>query len=523
MNLYNVKLRSRMIFFFVALLYLAFIEILFAPISLISPRSSRQPGGIEVEVQKPSLTAEYNPESLGKSRTKQLHTENKKERDGNGENKGSKDKDKPGKSRGGPKGVDSFKNDFPVGKEWYGLLDRLEKNTDFSSVYPEKFDVKSNRFNKAPLSYQQRDRLYEDIVIKDVFPTLDNIEKHFEELIKEAPVVLEKYLQRNKIIDAYRDWHHGSRIVNITEVRIVKDKIAKRKDILNFPKESRKKFFDKTIQDSKEVQLDNFIRNYMGYNPNKGDLPIALRELFFENLLRVVYPFSNDPIFFILDYFQENLNKEDYLRKSFYQLSLLYNTKTGIEILFTLDNIYRTQKRAWAEYFKFENIYKAIPPTRRKTLHVETIHRVNQRYKPTLKKKKIKNKRDIDKLYLKKRLEIANYMMKNTPNRYRRNDILFNKGSIYWQMGKDLKKEEYFAKAFNTWKQISALKRPLAREPPAQFQSYKTYSKIRTVLKDFKNYESLGPLKFIITGIIANQHKEAIDKKMSREKRLLYP
>ena len=510
-----------MIFFFVALLYLAFIEILFAPISLISPTSSRQPGGIEVEIQKPSLNAEYNPESSGKSRTKQLRTENKRERDGNEKNKGSKDK--PGKGKGSPKGIDSFKNGFPVGKEWYGLLDRLEKNTDFSSVYPEKFDVKSNRFNKAPLSYQRRHRLYEDIVVKDVFPTLDNIEKHFEELVKEAPVVLEKYLQRNKIIDAYRDWHHGSSVVNITEVRIVKNKVAKFKDVLNFPKESRKKFFDKTIQDSKELQLDDFIRNYMNYNPNKGDLPIALRELFFDNLLRVVYPFSNDPTFFMLDYFQENLNKEDYLRKSFYQLSLLYNTKTGIEILFTLDNIYRTQKRAWSEYFKFENIYKVIPPAKRKTLHIETIYRVNQRYKPILKKKKIKNKGDIDKLYLKKRLEIANYMMKNTPNRYRRNDILFNKGSIYWQMGKDLKKEKYFAKAFNTWKQISVFKRPLAKETPAQFQSYKTYAKIRTVLKDFKDYKSVGPLKFIITGIIANQYKEAIDKKMRREKRLLYP
>jgi hypothetical protein len=58
------------------------------------------------------------------------------------------------------------------------------------------------------------------------------------------------------------------------------------------------------------------------------------RDLYYKNLQRLAYTFSPDSTYFSIDYLQENLNKEDYLREfnesSFAELK---GTKTATEIL----------------------------------------------------------------------------------------------------------------------------------------------------------------------------------------------
>lgn len=85
------------------------------------------------------------------------------------------------------------------------------------------------------------------------------------------------------------------------------------------------------------------------------------RDLYYQNLQRLAYTFSSDSTYFSIDYLQENLNKEDYLKNSMNLLSELKGTKTATEILFTLENIYEIQSNAIGQFFINENNLKQLP------------------------------------------------------------------------------------------------------------------------------------------------------------------
>jgi len=243
-----------------------------------------------------------------------------KQKGKNGKGKGGKKKGKgkgegEGKGKGKGKGKGgSFAEAYNLDKgKWGELLKRLKSNDSIGNKYPEKIDniAKQGKVNK---SYVFRKRSYEDIVVKDVFPTLPHMDQPFEQLVKKAPEELNEFLERNEIIDDYRKWKKGDLDLNRKKVEIVKDRSKINKSPLHFPKQERKLYFDRSLDEPKEEQLNRFTREKMQHDPDEGDLPVALRELFYDNLLRVVYNFSSDHNYFVLDYFQENLNKEDYLK-----------------------------------------------------------------------------------------------------------------------------------------------------------------------------------------------------------------
>ena len=68
---------------------------------------------------------------------------------------------------------------------------------------------------------------------------------------------------------------------------------------------------------------------------------MAIRELYYQNLQRLAYVFSPDPTYFMLDYFQENLNKEDFLKNSLYLVSKNLGSKAATEMLLLLKTFMR--------------------------------------------------------------------------------------------------------------------------------------------------------------------------------------
>ncbi|MDH4201176.1 MAG: hypothetical protein OEV66_12500, partial [Spirochaetia bacterium] len=330
-----------------------------------------------------------------------------------------------------------FEKSFGVGKEWSELVKNLSETSNLRANYPQVFDD-INYNSGVKDSYVYHTRHYEDLIVKEVFPTLHNVDKPFEQILKEASRNLDKYNERNEIIRKFRSWSKGDISENRPTAKILHGQNPNDQRPLNFPKEKREKYFDTTLREPKEVQLYNFISKYSSFDPNKGDLPIAVRELYYDNLQRLVYPFSTDPTYMNIDYFDENLNKEDFLKISLYQVSRLKNSKTQTELLFAIQDIYEIQQKAWKLFFDFENMYRNLNPEKKKRLRIETLKRIQDRYKPVLAQKNIHSYEDAIKLYSKKREEISKYIITHSPDHYRTQDALFEMGRIHWDMGVNL-------------------------------------------------------------------------------------
>jgi len=321
--------------------------------------------------------------------------------------------------------------------EWADLMQSLEDNTGFSSDFEKTYDdIISNGSVKD--GYIYRDRHHEDIVIKEVFPTVYDIEKPFEDIIEESSLRLDQYKRRNEIIEQYRS--QKQEIKTELLVTLLSNETQKNLGPLDFPPESRQKFFDSTLQVSKEKQLSDFIGQYFQYDPDKGDLPITVREFYTNNLERLVYTFSGDRNYFYLDFYLENLNKEDFLHHALSQAGELQGTKTSTELLLVIERLYEIQQRAWANYFEFDKKFDKLPADKKLSLRVETLRRVNEKYKNILNEKGFTEFSSLEEKYQEKRQEILSYIIANTPDNYRMHDALFEQAEVLWQIG--LKKND---------------------------------------------------------------------------------
>ncbi len=400
------------------------------------------------------------------------------------------------------------------GDGWKDLEERLEKSDNLRSQFLENFDglLKDSEVKD---SYIKRKRDYEDIIVKDVFPTLETIDKPFSEIVKIAPEDLAKHKKRNELIEDYRRWKKGELSENRRKVEIIADETEGEREILNFPKPERKKYLDETLPLPKEEQLSNFIKKFGKYDFDKGDLPQAIRELYYENLQRLAYVFSADQSYFTLDYYQENLNKEDYLKNSLALLSKNIGTKGAAEILFTLENIYEIQQRAWNNFFNFKNAAPFLTPEQRKEIRIETLRRVMERYTPLAKNKKIEKYRDAVDLYSKKRLEIIDFGLNTTKENYRRKDMLFEKGRIQWERFRQLGEEESAQAAIATWQQIDSAPNT------GDFLNEQTFGQIKPLLSQ-ANEDYRGITGFQINSIIERRLNDILAKKRDRENELLW-
>jgi len=409
-------------------------------------------------------------------------------------------------------------------EKWGDLLERLEENTGFAENFSDSYD---NLLPNSKVSgkYIHRDRRHEDIVVKEVFPTIHNIDKPFENILKAAPEELSEFEDRNEIIEQFRSQDESEQ--SDLTVKLLPNVKKGNLGPLNFPPEARQKFFDSTLKQDKTEQLSNFVTKYFLYDPNKGDLPIATRELYTQNLERLLYTFSSDPTYLYLDFYLENLNKEEFLQTALYQASKLNGTKTATELLLATEAIYEIQQRAWKTFFDFEKSFQQIPPEKRKQLRIETLRRVNERYQEILQQKGIKDLNDLEKKYRQRRLEIINHIIKTTPESYRMQDALFNRGILLWEMGLQNNDEDLKRQAINQWQVL--------------INEVKQNNYSETQYPDFINLQHMPLLDALITAyqqepdgrkamrekqisdFLAQRHGKRLSIKREREAKILWP
>ena len=411
--------------------------------------------------------------------------------------------------------------------KWADLLKRLQENAELTQSFPQKYeDLLSNR--SVGDSYVHRDRKHQDIVVKEVFPTIYEIDKPFKDILAAAPKKLDEYLERNEVIEQYRDWRMGKPDQPI-KLNISSDKKGKlKRGPLKFPKNERSQYFDDTLTQSKEAQLSNFIRQYFSYDPDKGDLPIATRELYYDNLQRLAYPFSSDPTYFYLDYYLENLNKEDFLNHSIYQASQLDGSKTQTELLFALQDIYHIQERAWNYYFNFESMYKVMPADKKNRLRNETLRRVDERYKKILEQKHISDYKEIRDLYSKKRMEIMDYILEKSPGHYRNNDALFEKAAIEWEWGTENNDPQHMQNAVTSWLQLyqSLGNNAAAQHNDDEFLNHDALLRLAPMLQRYQmanNDLEKRALQVQIDQTLTFRFQQRLQAKRAREEQILWP
>lgn len=395
-------------------------------------------------------------------------------------------------------------------EQWQELLDHLENAKKIKGNSIEEIDEIFDHPDVSE-SYIHRQRDYEDIMVKDVFPTLHDIDKKFSDVIKKSPAALEHYHERNRIIEEFRN---NEEIFISTGVKArIENPQKKSKAPLEFAQKQRQKYFDNTLPLEKEVQMKMFMDKYLGYHPDEGDLPDALRDLYYENLQRIAYTFSSDETYFYLDYFQENLNKEDFLKNSLAIAANLEGSKTAIEILFALDNIYEIQNRALLFLKKFEIMAESYPVEKQNRLHFQSMKYLLKRYLPVLQEKNLTNQIDISEKYQLKRLEILEYMLQSSPNFYRHKDILFEQGAVYFALSRLHGNQEYLSKAKEIWKNLDK------KKSSGDFLNEKAFLQIQKLLRSFDVHAVTNE----IDAILRLRHNDKILEKIKREKRLLYP
>lgn len=422
-----------------------------------------------------------------------------------------------GEEEGEGEGKEGFSKGKYKDSQWEELVQNLEGTSNLRKQFRNDYDQVRENSGVAD-SYIKRNRDFEDIIIKDVLPTLKNIRDPFKVDIESAEDNLYLHKERNRIIEEFRKGEESTQPITM--------KISKEGDLpprspLSMPKEDRTKYLDRTLKQKKEKQLDEFISKFMGYNPNKGDLNLFVRDLYYENLQRLAYPFSNDMSYFAIDYFQENLNKEDFLRQMMATLSSELGTNTGTEILFTIENIYYVQGKALEQYFRARDYLKYSTPEQKQTLRYETLRRVEAKYKNLLIEKKITNVMDAEDAYIKKRLDILDTLLRNTPNFYRARDGIFEKAKILWEYGQWKQDPKLQSDALKLWYQIP--KTP----NNGDFLNKDAFDSIQLLLReagDPVNVTSLSDqAKQQIEYTLRMRLEDAMNKKKLREDKLLWP
>ncbi|MGV3665126.1 MAG: hypothetical protein ACO1NV_03260 [Leptospira bouyouniensis] len=414
-------------------------------------------------------------------------------------------------------GKDGFSKGKYKGSQWEDLVKNLEGTSELRKQFRNDYD-QINENSGVAESYIKRQRDFEDIIIKDVLPTLKNIRDPFKVDIDSAEDNLYLHKERNRIIEEFRKGEESTQPITM---KISNEGDLPPKSPLSMSKEDRTKYLDRTLKQKKEKQLDEFISRFMGYDPNKGDLNLFVRDLYYENLQRLAYPFSNDMSYFAIDYFQENLNKEDFLRQMMAALSAQLGTNTGTEILFTIENIYYIQGKALEQYFSVRDYLRNSTPEQKQTLRYETLRQVELKYKKLLQEKKILNVLDAEDAYVKKRIDILDTLIKNTPNFYRTKDGIFEKAKILWEYGQWKQDPKLQSDALKLFYQIPKIPNN------GDFLNKDTFESIQLLLRDggdpIESTVLSAQTKDQIEYTLRMRNDEAMTKKKLREDRLLWP
>ncbi len=415
------------------------------------------------------------------------------------------------KQRFGQRHKSQVKKDFS-NKEYEKLLDDINKSQKLISKYKPQFE-QLLRNAKAPQKYIYRDRAYDELIAKDVFPTLQNIKRHFSYSLRRAPKDLRKHKTRNRVINDFKLFTRGRSLRHTRYVELNLNHKGEKKGPLVMNRQQRLRYLNNTYLLPKESQLSKFVKEFMIYDPNMGDLPALARELFFENLLRVVYAFSADKSYFFIDYSLENLNKEDYLKEILDQVAKVKGTKTATELLFTVENIYETQQKAWGEYYKLLENYQFEENSDK--LRLKVLKGLMQKYAEPLKKRKIYSYKDIANLYTARRIEIMEHIVRTTPDNYRKADALFWKARVHWERGRTFKDPSEYMLAIKALRQID----PNQAEPFYARQAYRT---LRVFIERIQGQQVSPQIELMISRYFDFPLKDIADRLIQRENRFLW-
>lgn len=261
------------------------------------------------------------------------------------------------------------------------------------------------------------------------------------------------------------------------------------------------------------------MRDYGKYDPNEGDLPRAIRDLYYENLQRVASTFNHsDPTYLAIDYYHEALNKEEFLRKALDSVSKKKGTKYATEILFAIENIYEIQGRALNMLFDMKKHIDSLPPKARENIRVQTLDKVAKRYLPLAEKKGIRNGPAALQYYYLKRTEVLDYLMENTPGGYRVKDATFAKGRIFWESFDSERGNpaswRNAKRAVDIWRGIDNL------SDSGDFLSQETHAAMKDSLTKFKTVNSLEGQR--IAQALMQNNAKLMQKKIERENRILW-
>lgn len=417
------------------------------------------------------------------------------------------------------KGQGDFAEEFGIpGGKWKEQLDRTEEGEALNDNYGGKSEEKNSINNAVPEEYRNRKRDYRNIIAKDIFPTLNNLDKPFREEIKEAPQELEKMHDRNEVIENYRLWREGKAIPDKKRTKVIVNRTKEGAlGQLNFDEKARRKYFDETLSDPKEQQLDRFLSDYGKFDPNEGDLPRAIRDLYYENLQRVASTFNaSDPTYLAIDYYHEALNKEEFLRKALDVVSKKKGTKYATEILFAIENIYEIQGRALHMLFDMKKHIDSLPPKARENIRVQTLDKVAKRYLPIAEKKGIRSGAAAMQHYYLKRTESLDYLIENAPGGYRVKDATFAKGRVFWESVEPGNPASWqnARRAVDIWRTVDNL------SDNGDFLSGEIHTAMKESLTKFKTLNSLEGQR-IAQSLMQNNAK-LMQKKIERENRILW-
>ncbi len=417
-------------------------------------------------------------------------------------------------------GEGDFAEQFGIpGGKWKEQLDRTEEGEELNDNYGHKDDDNALVNPAVPEEYRKRKRDYRNIIAKDIFPTLNTIDRPFRDEIKEAPQELEKMQERNEIIENYRLWREGKAIPDKkrTKVTLLSPR-AGTQGALVFDEKARRRYFDETLAEPKEQQLDRFLRDYGNYDPNEGDLPRAIRDLYYENLQRVASSFSPDMTYLAIDYYHEALNKEEFLRKALDVVSKKKGTRYATEILFAIENIYEIQGRALKLLFEVKKHIEGLSPKDKENIRVKTLEKVVARYIPLAAKKGIRNERDALQHYYLKRTEVLDYLLENTPGGYRSKDATFAKGKVFWESAHsdptNPAATQQVKRAVEIWRTVDYL------ADSGDFVSEEAYNGMREALAKFRGPGS--PEYTQIRMALDRELNKIMQRKTERENRILW-
>jgi hypothetical protein len=418
------------------------------------------------------------------------------------------------------KGKGDFAQEFGIpGGKWKEQLDRTEEGEALNDTFGGKDEDKGAINKSVPEEYRKRKRDYRNIIAKDIFPTLKNIDKPFREEIKEAPQELEKMHERNEVIESYRLWREGKAIPDKKRTKVVVNRPQEGTlGRLNFDETLRRKYFDETLADPKEQQLDRFLSEYGKFDPNDGDLPKAVRDLYYENLQRVASTFHSDMTYLAIDYFHEALNKEEFLRKALDVVSKKKGTKYATEILFAIENIYEIQGRALDLLYKVKYHIDGLSAKARDNIRVQTLEKVVKRYLPLAEKKGIRNGPTALQHYYLKRTEILDYLIENSPGGYRAKDATFAKGRIFWESFQaepgNPASWPNAKRAVDIWRSVDAV------ADSGDFLAQDIQAAIRESLAKFKTPNSIEGQR--IAQALNQNNAKLMQRKIERENRILW-